>query len=92
MPDVSLGADDTFCLHAIDHYGNCVAIVRPSNSGHEFAYRTVRCGLVGMANPFDAAITLHFPMNFMLVHEATGTYAGSANLFGRYVVISHQGA
>ena len=83
MPDVSLRADDTFCLHAIDHHGNCVA--RPSNGGHELANRTVRCGLVGKANPFFA-----FPMNLMLVHEATGTYAGSADLFGRYVVISHQ--
>ena len=87
MPDVSLRADDTFCLHAIDHHFNCVVILRPSNSGHEFANRTVRCGLVGKANPFFA-----FPMNLMLVHEATGTYAGSADLFGRYIVISHQGA
>ena len=75
MPDVSLRADDSFCLHAIDHHGNCVAIVRPSNGGHEFANRTVRCGLVGKANPLVA-----FSMNLMLVYEATGTYAGSADL------------
>ena len=87
MPDVSLRADDAFCLHAIDHHRNCVAIIRPGNGGPEFTSRTVRCGLVGKADPFVA-----FPMNLMLVHEATGTYAGSADLFGRYVVISHQGA
>ena len=47
MPDVSLRADDTFCLHSIDHHGNCVAIVRPSNRGHEFATRTVPLAIGG---------------------------------------------